>query len=63
MVFMIMKFSIPYSNNFSLVGYTNSDSGGDVEIKKTTDMFFLSQQVVVLSTIEAEYMMVTFAAC
>ena len=64
-----------YSNNFRLVGYTDSDWVGDAETQKSTSgyAFFLGsgsfswsskkQQVVALSSAEAEYMAATSTAC
>ena len=64
-----------YTDNFSLVGYTDSDWAGDIETRKSTsgNAFFLGsgliswsskkQHVVALSTAEAEYIALSSAAC
>ncbi|CAM8915543.1 unnamed protein product [Rhodiola kirilowii] len=70
-------YGIMYSHTeeFCLTGYTDSDWAGDVETRKSTSgyAFYLGdgvvswsskkQQVVALSTAEAEYIAVTTAAC
>lgn len=62
-------------DNFNLFGYTDSDWAGDIETRKSTSgyVFYLGdgviswsskkQQVVALSTAEAEYISVTNGAC
>ena len=64
-----------YTDNFDLLGYTDSDWAGDTETRKSTSgyAFFLGsgviswsskkQQVVALSTAEAEYMALASGAC
>ncbi|CAM8990990.1 unnamed protein product [Rhodiola kirilowii] len=72
-----IDYGIMYSHTeeFCLTGYTDSDWAGDVETRKSTSgyAFYLGdgvvswsskkQQVVALSTAEAEYIAVTTAAC
>ncbi|CAM8978317.1 unnamed protein product [Rhodiola kirilowii] len=64
-----------HTEEFCLTGYTDSDWAGDVETRKSTSgyAFYLGdgvvswsskkQQVVALSTAEAEYIAVTTASC
>ncbi|CAM8958294.1 unnamed protein product [Rhodiola kirilowii] len=72
-----IDYGIMYSHTeeFCLTGFTDSDWAGDVETRKSTSgyAFYLGdgviswsskkQQVVALSTAEAEYIAVTTAAC
>jgi hypothetical protein len=65
----------PSSNEFKLVGYSNSDWGGDVDNRKSTTgfVFYLGssaftwsskkQPIVTLSTCEAEYVAATSSVC
>jgi len=65
----------PSSNGFKLVGYSDSDWGGDVNNRKSTLGFvfylgssaftwiFKKQPVVTLSTCEAEYVATTSSVC
>jgi hypothetical protein len=65
----------PSSNEFKLVGYSDSDWGGDVDDRKSTTgfVFYLGisaftwsskkQQIVTLSTREAEYVAATSSVC
>jgi len=65
----------PSSSEFKLVGYSDSDWGGDVDDRKSTTgfIFYLGslaftrsskkQPIVMLSTCEAEYVAVTSSVC
>lgn len=65
----------PSSNEFKLVGYSDSDCGGDVDDRKSTTgfVFYLGssaftwsskkQPIVTLSTCEAEYVTATSSVC
>jgi hypothetical protein len=65
----------PSSNEFKLVGYSDSDWGGDVDDRKSTTVFVFylgssaftwsskKQQIVTLSTCEAEYVAATSSVC
>jgi hypothetical protein len=65
----------PSSNEFKLVGYSDSDWGGDVDDRKSTTgfVFYLGssaftlsskkQPIVTLSTCEAEYVVATSSVC
>ncbi|KAH9706546.1 hypothetical protein KPL70_012251 [Citrus sinensis] len=64
-----------FSNDYKLVGYSNSDWGGDVDDRKSTTgfVFFVGdtaftwmsnkQPIVTLSTCEAEYVAATSSVC
>ncbi|KAL5568196.1 hypothetical protein UlMin_024771 [Ulmus minor] len=63
------------SNNYKLVGYTDSDCGGDIDDRKSTSgfVFFMGdtaftwmskkQPIVTLSSCEAEYVAATSCIC
>jgi hypothetical protein len=65
----------PSSNEFKLVGYSDSDWGGDVDDRKSTTWFVFylgssaftlsskKQPIVTLSTCEAEYVAATSSVC
>jgi hypothetical protein len=65
----------PSSNEFKLVGYSDSDWGGDVDDRKSTTEFIFylgssaftwsskKQPIVTLSTCEAEYVAATSSVC
>jgi len=64
-----------YSNNFELVGYSDSDCAGDMDDRKCTTSFVFymkdttftwgskKQSIVTLSTCEAEYIATTSCVC
>jgi len=64
-----------YSNNFDLVGYSDSDWAGDMIDKKSTTGFVFymrditliwsskKQSIITLSTCEAEYVAITTCVC
>ena len=72
-----INFSLFYSasNNYKLVGYSDSDFGGDIDDRKSTSgfVFFMGdtaftwmskkQPIVTLSSCEAEYVAATSCVC
>ena len=63
------------SENFKLIGYTNSDNGGSIDDRKSTSGYKFhfgtcvvswaskKQPIVTLSSAEVEYVAATSAAC